>query len=637
MKRTLLDQAISALSPAWGLRRERARSALDILHKRSYDGAKTGRRTGGWTTGSTSADSEIAPALNKLRDRSRDLVRNNPYGARAASIFCSNIVGTGLIAKVPKAQDVWDTWCRQCDADGMIDFYGIQALVVRTLFEAGECLIRYRVRRPEDGMAVPLSLQVLEPDFLDSAKTGATSGGGYIRDGIEYNGIGQRVAYYIFNQHPGDNGKGGKALSTSRVPAEDVLHIFERHRPGQNRGVPRLASAMLRMRDLDDYEEAELVRKGIESCFAAFVTTEEDGQTLGAASVAESGVRVESMAAGMVQYLKPGQDITFGAPQSSGDYGAYTRTQLRAIAAGVGLTYEQLTGDLSGVNYSSIRAGMVEFHRTVDALQWLTLVPMMLDPIYRRWAVMAKSLRAVAEDTPETVRWTPPRRQWVDPLKDVNAARNEISAGITSLSETIRGRGEDPEKVFAEIAEERARMDELGIVSDLIAAPIVEAPPDPDAALEKTARIELLRAQTSREEATREAATRQMPPALADALQRLQEVEAQCRALAGREPASIHITNTQPPAPAPAEIRIDNHLPAQAAPVVEVRNEIHEREQAAPIINVAAPNVEVTVEANMPAQSDIRILEMPDRVTTSSIERDGKGSIVQTTQTEKDA
>lgn len=633
----LLDRTIAAISPQWALKRQRARAAIELLG-RSYDGAKTGRRTGGWIAGAASADSEISAGIVKLRDRSRDVIRNNPYGQRALNIFSTNVIGTGIVAKAAGAQTEWDIWCRQCDADGLLDFYGIQGLVARTLFESGEVIVRFRARREEDGLIVPLALQVLEPDYFDTTRMGSTTGGGWIKDGIEYGALGQRVAYWLYNQHPGDAGRLGKTLESRRVPAEDVLHIFERNRPGQNRGVPRLASALLKMRDLDDYEEAELVRKGIEACFAAFVTSEDEGQTLGAAEARSDGARIESLAAGMIQYLKPGQDIKFGSPESNGGYADYTRTQLRAIAAGIGLTYEQLTGDLSGVNYSSIRAGLVEFQRTVEALQWLVIVPMLLDPVWKRWSALAYATRAVKTKLPETIRWTPPKRQWVDPLKDVNAARNEIGASITSISETIRARGEDPEKVFAEIAEERAKMKTLGIVSDAIAEPAAApVPPDPAEAAAKSAALDLVRAQTTRTLAEGRAL---LFPAAPDAAMKamIEEVRAAVVALGERKPGDTH-HHIYPPAITvnQGETRNEINLPAQAAPVVEVRNEIHEREQAAPIINVAAPNVEVKVDAIMPAQSEVSIVAMPGRKTTTDIVRDSSGNIKTSTQTEIDA
>lgn len=481
-----LDKFVAAISPAAGLKRARARAALSILdgvHARAYEGAKTGRRTGGWITGATSADAEIGSSAVKLRDRSRALVRDNPYAARARDVFVSNVVGTGIVVKAGEAQAAFDQWATECDADGMLDFYGLQALVMRCMFESGECLIRFRERRPEDGLLVPLQLQVLEPDYLDATKVGPLSGGGWVVNGVEYDAIGRRVAYHLYTQHPGDVVNRGQALVSKRIPAEQVLHIFERSRPGQSRGVPRMAAILLKMRDLDDYEEAELVRKGIESCFSAIVTTEDAGQALTPESTTNGNSnRIESLGAGLIQYLKPGQDIRFGAPANGGDYGGYTKTQLRAIAAGIGITYEQMTGDLSDVNYSSIRAGLVEFYKTVDMLQWHVLVPMMLAPIWKRWADTAWAVKAVKQKPAQIVSWTPPRRQWVDPLKEVNAARQEISAGITSISETIRQRGEDPDKVFADIAAERKKLDSLGIVSDVIAiepgaAPVEPVPP----------------------------------------------------------------------------------------------------------------------------------------------------------------
>jgi lambda family phage portal protein len=144
--------------------------------------------------------------------------------------------------------------------------------------------------------------------------------------------------------------------------------------------VPRLASSLMKLRDLDEYEEAELVRKKIEACFAAFVTTGDGSRTL-APSTTDTGsdgkvTRTETVSPGMIEYLRPGEEVTFGSPANSAGYGDYTRTQLHAIAAGAGVTYEQLTGDFSQVNYSSARAGMLEFRELVEIFRWIYFVPM---------------------------------------------------------------------------------------------------------------------------------------------------------------------------------------------------------------------------------------------------------------------
>jgi lambda family phage portal protein len=335
---------------------------IDAL-ARAYEGAKPGRRTEGWVATGSGANAEIGPALGRLRDRSRDLVRNNPYAAKAVTALVSNMVGTGLMPRAvaedagvaARADRLWTAFAAAADADGLTDFAGLQALIARSLVESGEVLVRLLERRSEDGLPVPLQLQVLEADHLDSLRTGALGDGGHILQGVEFDALGRRRAYWLFPAHPGE-ARGG-ALVSSRIPARHVLHLFERLRPGQVRGVPWFAPAMLKLRDLDAYDEAELVRKKIEACFAAFVTGVQDEETLGRARIEPDGTRVETFEPGMIEYLEPGRDVRFAAPAASGGYAEYLRLQLHAVAAGVGLTYELMTGDLSQVNYSRSARG----------------------------------------------------------------------------------------------------------------------------------------------------------------------------------------------------------------------------------------------------------------------------------------
>lgn len=459
---TTLDKIIGYISPSTQLKRARSKAALQLV-ERSYDGAKTGRRTSGWTTGGTSANAEIAPAITLLRNRSRDLVRNNPYAAKAINSLVSNAIGTGITPSLPDGQELWNKWVTECDADGQLDLYGLQMLAARTVRESGECLVRLRYRNDSDGLSVPLQLQVLEPDYLDSTKYEALPNGGYIQYGIEFDAIGRRAAYWLHKQHPGDQSPLLNGLVSTRVPAKDVLHIYEKTRPGQTRGVPVLAPSMLKMRDLDDYEEAELVRKGIEACFAAFVTTDSDALAVGEQSTeSTTNRRIENLSAGMIQYLKPGEAVSFGAPGAVQGYNEYIRTQLHAIAAGAGITYEQLTGDLSQVNYSSIRAGTLEFRRMVEQWQWLTFIPMFCQPLMRAWLGSAVAAGKI-KNLDQAVNWTTTRFDWVDPVKDVTGELMEIASGLKPWSEAVRGRGYDPKLNIAEIAKDQQAFIEAGI------------------------------------------------------------------------------------------------------------------------------------------------------------------------------
>jgi lambda family phage portal protein len=485
-----LDRGIGWFFPGWGLNRLRARAALQVLEKRrNYEGGRITRRTSGWSAGGTSANAEIAPAIGTLRNRSRDQVRNNPYARRAIAKLVSASIGTGITAKTPAAvAPVWKRWCQQADFEGQLDFYGLQTLIGRTAFESGECLVR-RIR--EGGKyagEVPLKIQVLEPDYIDSTRVGPAQNGNYIIAGVEIDPQGRRVAYWLWDRHPGEYVTFPMSLQSRRYDAADILHFYEKDRPGQLRGVPRLAVALMKLRDLDEYEEAELVRKKIEACFAAFVTTSEGTRTLAQSetTIDDKGVstRAETVSPGMIEYLKPGEEVNFGSPAAASGYAAYTATQLHAIAAGAGVTYEQLTGDFSQVNYSSARAGMLEFRELVELYRWIYFVPMVCQPIFDWFVDAAWTAGKVRTDSYDGVVWTPPKWEWVDPLKDVQGEKLETISGFKTLSSILRGRGLDPDEVFKEYADERAKLKALGLVFDSssITAKSVDAAPGADQA-----------------------------------------------------------------------------------------------------------------------------------------------------------
>lgn len=465
-----LDSLVAWVDPAAGMKRVRARAALELLdlyQQRGYDGARASRRTSGWTTAGTSANAEALPSISTLRSRSRDLVRNNPYARRAIAGLAANSVGTGIEARWSQKQPnaLWKKWCTEADYFGELDFYGIQSLVDRTVFESGAAIVRRVIPRGSEWQAAPLKLQVLEPDYLDNTKIGPIAEN-FLIGGIEIDKTGRRVAYWMWDHHPGDVTPILSPLTSRRIDASEVLYVYEKDRPGQLLGVPRLAVALMKLRDLDDYEDAELVRKKIAACFAAFVTTSSEGSTLSDDTAVDTSKttlpRLETLSPGLIKYLRQDEQVTFGSPPTDQGYGDYTSTQLRAIAVGVGITYEQLTGDLSRVNFSSMRVGKQDFKQLVDQHRWLCFIPMFCQGVARWWleaAYMAGKLRTVDY----TVTWTPPRWEYHDPLSDVKADKEDLSAGLSSLSEKLRARGYDPEEVFDEISKERKKLQELGI------------------------------------------------------------------------------------------------------------------------------------------------------------------------------
>ncbi|NMG56518.1 phage portal protein [Aromatoleum aromaticum] len=492
----LLDKAIGVVWPARALRRVIARQALGKAVSRAHEGAslKDGwipRRSGASPNADHAADAPM------LRHRARSLVQNNPYARKALDSLVANVVGEGIVPESRAKRDadrktldaLWAEWIGQCDADGSADFHGLVARAYRAMEQDGEVLVRLRVRRPDDGLAVPLQIQLLEIDYLDSTKAAAKSqAGGPIISGIEFDLVGRRAAYWLFDSHPGDAASiGGRLSSTSRrIPAESVIHLFAPDRPGQARGITRFAAVIARMRDLAIYEDAELARKQNEALLSVIVSG--DGADFAVPGAGESPGAAQDRAAllGNLGSLAPGavlatngQNVTIAQPAAAGGYGEYVRTQLYALAAGLGVTYEMLTGDLSLVNFSSARVGLLEFRRAAAQRQWHVLVPRLLTPIWQAF-VAAAALDGKLRTADAAVEWTTPKWAYVNPQQDVKADAMEIQSGMSSLSEKLRQRGYQPERVFAELGDDFAQLKSSGALDLLTFFSSKKAAPEPE-------------------------------------------------------------------------------------------------------------------------------------------------------------
>jgi len=320
----------------------------DAVRHRAYEGASHAQRLSGWNTGNSSARAEVEAAAPTLRARSRDLARNNPHGRRALSAVCSNTIGCGIIARVKdnKRAEVWKKWAESTTADfmGEQNFYGLQNIVMRTLVESGEVFIRRVVERGQ------LRLQVLEPEAIED---------------IEMDDYGRPKAYKVFKRPGVDDFQ-----ASVRIPAEDIIHLYQAERANQGRGVPWFAPVILELRDLGDYKDAELMRRKIAACFAGFVTfpratDAEQKKTWDLSRRIQPGTITEVPDGATLQMASPPQ-------VSEGDF---VRDRLRSVAAGVGLTYEVLTADYSTVNFSSGRMGWIEMQRMIDQWRWLLIIP----------------------------------------------------------------------------------------------------------------------------------------------------------------------------------------------------------------------------------------------------------------------
>lgn len=457
------EELIAKVAPTFAVRRARARMALD--HVRAYEAAAKGRRTDGWKTGSTSANAETRTGLAVTRARARDLVRNNPYASRGVSVIAANMVGYGIKTTPqtankktsPKLLKAWQAWAEstQCDADGQRNMYGLQEVAVRCVVESGEALVRRVWRKPDGVLAVPMQIQVLEPDFIDSSKDGK-NGNNIVVQGIEYDATGKRVGYWLFPQHPGDG-----ASQSNLVSAADVLHVYRADRAGQVRGITWFAPVVLRLRDFDEYEDAQLVRQKIAACFTAFVYESEAGEATGGAAASSL---ITHMEPGLIEKLGPGQNVTLASPPSVQGYSEYTSVTLHGIAVGLGVPYESLTGDYSQVNFTSGRMGRSEFHALLDTWQWNMFVPKFCGGVFG-WFLEAGALAGLSVQG-ATAKYTPPRRILVDPTREIPTIIKAVRGGISTMPLAIDEMGYDPEEFLDSIEEWNAQLDKRGIILD---------------------------------------------------------------------------------------------------------------------------------------------------------------------------
>lgn len=480
----LIDRVIAQFAPRTALDRARSRAALNALMH--YDAATSGNRMASVRPTASDADS-AASRRARLSYVARDMIRNTPFALRAQQVIANNVVGDGIIWKVrsedatatAEMRDVlkahFDTTA--IDADGRCNLYGLERLAMNAIVDSGEVLIRRRRRSRTDGLPLPFQVQVLEADYIDTAKDGTLPNGNMVREGIEYDSIGRRVAYWLFPEHPGSGTRlRGRVWTSRAVPASEIIHVFRQDRPGQMRGVSWFAPVAMQLQDMGDHQDAQLMRQKIAACFAAFRLPSDDE-----AAGTDSAKLGTSITPGRIQNLAPGEDIKFAEPPGVDGYDEFTRNVLRSVAAGLGVSYEALTGDLSNVNFSSARMGRMEMDRNVSSWQWLMLVPQMLEPL-GRWTLEAATVLSSGRARSVKIDWVPPHRILIDPVREINALRDKVKAGFASRQGVIRELGFDPEELLAEQIEDRQKADQAGLTFDSDSRPALAAagPMKPD-------------------------------------------------------------------------------------------------------------------------------------------------------------
>jgi lambda family phage portal protein len=445
---------------------------------RNYDAAKTSDLYFNFSPAGGSADALLQGSLTRIRERSRDLARNNDYVKKFKRMVGTNIIGANGILFQSKVKDdngkqdksandkietAWWEWGKKgnCDVTGKYSFRKLCETIVTNAAIDGEVFIRKIKGVGHFGFA----LQLLEADHLNEGFSDAKRN---IKMGIEFDAYGKPIAYHLYKYHPSDVTTAAKNESV-RVPADEIVHVFLPDRISQTRGIPWTHAAVMKLKMIGGYEEAELVAARLGACKGVFFT-KPAGENYVGDDTAENGDPIDEITPGMAQALPDGWDVhEFDPKHPMSTFSDFTKAMLRGVASGLDVSYAYLTNDLESFNYSSIRAGVLDERETWMNLQGWFIEEFMND-IYKEWLEMALLTQALALPFSKFGKfhapfWMPRRWAWVDPQKDITANILAIKSGLKAPSMVAAEMGYDLEEVYEAIKRDDEMRKSLGITT----------------------------------------------------------------------------------------------------------------------------------------------------------------------------
>ena len=426
-----------------------------------------------------SINQELKQNLRKLRERSRQLSNDNPHIQRYLQLLQSNVVGNAGI--FPQAQvlnnkgtldnkinerieQAFQEWSEpeNCSASGNLSFWDIENLVISSLARDGEVLCQF-ISNTENPFG--FSLHILESDYLDETHNNINDN---LSMGIKHSEYGRPISYFLHKRHPGDVGSSNERI---RVPASSIIHLFKSERPGQLRGLPWTIRAMIPLRMLQAYSEAELTASRIAAVKGGFFTTEINENYLGYTGDEQDpdgdSEIINLNEPGQMEELPAGMKFQpFDPTHPVQAFDSFTKTILREIAAGLNISYASLTTDLSDVNFSSIRQGALEEREHYRSLRKF-ISQSFCRRVYRAWLPMAISsgkLNVPMSDLNKyKVSWHQKQFPWIDPLKEIQAHQEAVSLGVQSRTNIANQQGLDLDEIFQQLKNEEQLAKKYGI------------------------------------------------------------------------------------------------------------------------------------------------------------------------------
>jgi lambda family phage portal protein len=499
----LIDNVVSFFNPASGLKRMAARQAIQAVNTGYGNyGANTARKSLlGWISRGGSAKEDIIDNVQTLRERTRDLYMGVPLASGAVNTCRTNVVGSGLrlksqidgaVLNIPDEQArkietqierEFALWAdsANCDVERLDNFYELQQLAFLNWLISGDVLVLLPVKK-RAGSIYDLRIQMVEADRVQNPHDGIADDN--MQGGVETGKDGEVVAYHIRNTHP---------LSTSmttvtkwtrveaygkRTGRKNVLHLMNRWRIGQLRGVPYLSPVIEMTKQLGRYTEAEITAAVVQGFFGVFI--EQDGVSAEApfGDVTAEQQRVDpgnentiELAPGLVVSLNEGEhakEINPSRPNANFD--GFVVSLCRQMGAALELPYELLVKNFTS-SYSASRGALLEAWKMFRMYRsWLSND--FCQPVYEEWlaeAVAKGRISAPGFFSNPLVRkayskaeWNGPAQGQLDPLKEVNAAVRRITNGLSTRErESIELNGSDFYRNTQQLRQEQQIMKEV--------------------------------------------------------------------------------------------------------------------------------------------------------------------------------
>jgi lambda family phage portal protein len=456
-------------------------------HRRSYAAANINRLTADWLSSITSVDADIRAGLVTIRERARDLIKNNDIAKAYVRSMRVNVVGPDglqLQMNVRKAngesdddvnnriEDAWLEWSERqnCSVSGQYSLRGVHDQLIQYNSRDGEGMQRI-VR--STGSKFGIQLQIIEPEALDERKIEKLSETRWIKMGVLVNEWRRPLAYYLKKSNPELELYTGYTATNDHliVPASELMHGFDREYVNQTRGISWMVQSMVRMKMLSGYEEAAVINARAAASKMGFFSDKPgtpEAKYKGDEEDVETGELISEISPGLLEDIGNKEFNAWDPKYPDQQHEMFARVMHRSLSSGLGISYMNLTGDLSQANYSSMRQGLLPERDNWRMLQnWF--IEIYLKPVFPVWlesAIMSGALKKLSIanfDRMNKPTFVGRTWDWVDPEKDFNAKLAERRAGVTSLFEITAQKGRKLEDVFKDIADENKLAEKYGI------------------------------------------------------------------------------------------------------------------------------------------------------------------------------